>query len=143
MLPLDSYVKEILSRAGFPDAPVAADLEVRKGAVTIDIELNQAQLQEFVEALNHLVARYAEKNKAGAVFFDINGYRAAREELIVRLAKAAADKALRGGARVELPSMNSYERRLVHAHIGDIPGVQSESTGLGRERRVTISPKED
>lgn len=136
---LDSYVREMLGRIGFADADITADSETRKGAIALaELELEARELQEVVEALNHLVARYAERTKVQPVFFDINGYRAAREELIARLTEAAAGKVLKTGSPLELPPMNSYERRLVHARIGDLDGVRSESSGMGRERRVTI-----
>lgn len=141
-LPLDAYVREILVRIGFPEADIAADAETRKGAIALaELQLENRELQEVVEALNHVVARYAEKAELPAIFFDINGYRAERERLILRLAEAAALKALSSGDPVELPSMNSYERRLVHGHIGDKEGVESASTGLGKERRVTVRRK--
>lgn len=136
---LEDYVREVLAHIGFPDAEVTSDVESRKGAVLLaELELENRELQEVVEALNHVVARYAERAKAPPVFFDVNGYRAAREVLILRLAEAAAEKVLRNGEPIELPSMNSYERRIVHGRIGDAEGVESASTGLGRERRVTI-----
>lgn len=139
--PLEDFVRDLIVRIGFSEAEVTADAESRKGAVRLaELELENRELQEVVEALNHVVARYAERAKLPAVFFDINGYRAAREALILRLAEAAADKVIREGVPVELPSMNSYERRIVHGRIGEAPGVESESAGLGRERRVTVRP---
>lgn len=138
-LPLDQYTKELLSRIGFVDAAIEADLEARKGAIIInELTVEQRELQEIVEALNHVIARYAERAKVQSVFFDINGYRAARENLITKIAAAAAEKVRKSGTTLELPSMNSYERRLVHALISDIAGVRSESTGMGKERRVTV-----
>ncbi len=138
---LKEYVSDILSTGGFSSAVVELDIEGRRGAVIIeDLEVEQRELQEVVEALNHVVARYAERTKVQPVFFDINGYRAAREKLIESLAVAAAQKVLASGKSIELPSMNSYERMLIHGQIGKIEGVISESTGLGRERRVIVSP---
>jgi spoIIIJ-associated protein len=137
--PLEQYVREVLTRVGFPDAAVEADPEGRRGSIQLaELELEQRELQEVVEALNHVVARYAERTKTPAVFFDINGYRAAREKLIESLAAAAAERVRTSGKEIELPPMNSYERRLVHARVGDTEGVVSESAGLGKERRVVI-----
>lgn len=138
---LEDYVREVVSRIGFPDAAISSDEENRKGAILLEeLELETRELQEVVEALNHIVSRYAERTKVQPVFFDVNGYRAAREQLILRLAEAAAEKVLSSGMPLELPSMNSYERRIVHGRIGEADGVESESTGLGRERRVTVRP---
>lgn len=143
-LPLDQYVRELLDLIGLAEASLEADLEGRKGSIRVEgLELDQRELQEVVEALNHVVARYADRTKVPSAFFDINGYRAAREELIGKIAVAAAEKVRRTGSRVELPSMNSYERRLVHALIGDVEGVRSESVGMGKERRVTVQATDD
>lgn len=139
--PLEEFVQELLARLGLPEADVAADQDARKGSVTVLLELEGRDLQEVVEALNHLAARYAEKAGMSSIFFDINGYRAEREELIIRLAQAAAEKVRRTGGAVELPSMNSYERRIVHGYVGDAEDVESESIGRGKERRVTIRKK--
>ncbi len=137
--PLESFVRELLVRVGFPDADVSVDADGRRGAILLDgLDLDPRGLQETVDALNHIASRYAERVRETSVFFDINGYRKEREELIGRLAEAAAGKARTSGTPVELPGMNSYERRIVHGLVGEMEGVVSGSAGLGRERRVTI-----
>ena len=41
---------------------------------------------------------------------------------------------------VELEPMSAAERRVVHVALADDPGVESESTGEGRDRRVVVYP---
>jgi predicted RNA-binding protein Jag len=36
--------------------------------------------------------------------------------------------------------MSSRERRIVHLAVKDIPGVRTESIGMGEERQVVIHP---
>jgi spoIIIJ-associated protein len=38
--------------------------------------------------------------------------------------------------------MSSRERRIVHLALKDIPGVRTESVGMGEERQVVIHPAE-
>jgi spoIIIJ-associated protein len=40
-----------------------------------------------------------------------------------------------------LPPMSAYERRVAHLALKEIEGIDSESEGLGPERRVVIRPK--
>ena len=42
--------------------------------------------------------------------------------------------------KVPLNPMSSRERRIVHLAVKDIPGVRTQSVGLGEERQVVIHP---
>jgi spoIIIJ-associated protein len=82
------------------------------------------------------------KHDAPRIFFDINNYRKDREKLITELARGAARKVAATKEHLELPSMNSYERRIVHVELAAHPDVRTESQGLGKERKVIIKPVE-
>jgi len=58
-----------------------------------------------------------------------------------RLAREKAEESLQTGADVELPPMGSYERYIVHTEIQEIAGVETESVGEGKDRRVKIISK--
>lgn len=73
-----------------------------------------------------------------AVVVDVAGYKAQRSErLSDHVRKLAADVAEHGGEKT-LEPMSSYERRVVHKTVSEIDGVESESVGEGRDRRVVI-----
>jgi spoIIIJ-associated protein len=74
------------------------------------------------------------------VFLDVNNYREERKTLIAELARAAAKKAVATKNDIPLPTMNSYERRLVHTELAIHPEVKTESMGEGKERYVVIRP---
>lgn len=83
--------------------------------------------------------------KAGAFVplrIDINGYKRAREDKIVDIAKNAVDKVRFTLRPVELSPMNASERRLVHTEVSKFSDVASESVGEGYSRRVVVKPKE-
>lgn len=137
--PLQEFAGEALGLLGLVPEAIAVHEDGRRGSITVALELSPREMHEAIEALNHVVARYAERRSVPAVFFDINGYRAEREGLIARLASAAAERVAEAGVPVELPPMNSYERRIVHATVSLTPGIASVSTGLGRERHVVVA----
>lgn len=72
---------------------------------------------------------------------DALGYRAKREETLKRLAQKTADKCLRNNRKVSLEPMNSAERRIIHAALGDNEKVITRSEGHEPNRRVVVLPK--
>ena len=72
------------------------------------------------------------------VVVDVNNYRRERERLIIELAKAAARRAIATKESVNLPAMNAYERRLIHAELSMRPDVATESVGEGKDRFVVV-----
>lgn len=138
----EEFVQEILVRIGFEAPEVKVDEDRRRASILLD-ELPAEELHEVIQALNALAARHAERSKESAPFFDVNGYRAKREDLIAALAAAAAERVIARMESVSLPAMNSYERRLVHEKAASLIGVHSESAGLGKERHVVLFPRQE
>lgn len=134
-------VKQIVELAGFNEPSVDFDVETRK----INIFVNEGEwfkewLPTLVNEVDHLMKLLSKKENCESFFVDINNYRKERERLIVELAKAAARKASLGKEDVKLPSMNAYERRLVHVELAIHPEVKTESVGEGKGRYVVVKP---
>jgi spoIIIJ-associated protein len=87
---------------------------------------------------NAIVWRGAEDRKRLVV--DAAGYRARREETLERDALRAAERAVSGGAPVELEPMTAIERKVVHERLKDYPGVATSSAGAEPHRYVVVSP---
>ena len=117
---------------------VIMDEEHRKISISIDDDAIRGQTANILSALEHLIGLILQKEGLEPCVVDLNYYRRERERLIVELAKAAAHKATVTKAEVQLPPMNSYERRLVHVEIASRPDLKTESTGQGKERKVII-----
>ncbi len=73
---------------------------------------------------------------------DVNGYRAHREESLVKLAHRIAAQVRETGRGVPLEPMPARERRIIHLALKDDPDVVTRSIGEGDRRRVTIVPKQ-
>ncbi|MBI5220473.1 MAG: hypothetical protein HY978_01390 [Candidatus Liptonbacteria bacterium] len=145
MINLEAFVQKLIALMGFEDCKIEVDAEHRHGSIFIYSHENliQENLPDLVESINHLVQMAAKQQNAETIFFDLNNYRRERERLIAELARTAARKVLATQQELTLPSMNSYERRLVHVELATHPGVVTESNGVGRERCVVIKPLTD
>jgi spoIIIJ-associated protein len=121
---------------GTSDAEVIADLDGR------DKEILLERNGEVLKAFEHLAFRalrleptYHEK-----IHLDSGGYRALRFEELRMTARVAAERVQSSHQPFRLNPMSSRERRIVHLALKDMPGVRTESVGMGEERQVVIHP---
>ncbi|HKH37169.1 MAG TPA: RNA-binding cell elongation regulator Jag/EloR [Rubrobacter sp.] len=123
---------EVYDAGGFIAADVAPD----------NTALFIGQKGETIDALQYLVnvAAFREQPFFKRVVLDAEGYRQRRVEAIQGMAHRTARRAVRERRTVEMPPMNSSERRVVHLFLSDNPGVTTESEGSGYNRRVKVSP---
>lgn len=99
---------------------------------------------ETLEALQLLVA-LASAKKSGEfirVSVEVGDYKKNREEWLRGLVEQTKDRVMQEGRAVALPNLKPWERRVVHLMLQDDPDVISESMGEGRERTLTISPRQ-
>ena len=95
---------------------------------------------ETMEALSYLTGLAANRSDDSfeKISVDVADYRQKREKDLVASAKKAAAKVLKTGRPFGFEPMNPYDRRIIHAAIGQIDGVKSESKGEGASRRVMV-----
>ncbi|MDO5327833.1 MAG: RNA-binding cell elongation regulator Jag/EloR [Clostridia bacterium] len=98
---------------------------------------------ETLDALQYLTSLQVNKgqNAYTRVTLDTEGYRAKREEALVRLANRMANRAQKTGRKVSLEPMNPYERRILHSALQDHPAVTTHSEGEEPNRHVVITLK--
>jgi spoIIIJ-associated protein len=123
---------EVYDAGGFIAADVAPD----------NTALFIGQKGETIDALQYLVnlSAFRERPFFKRVVLDAEGYRQRRVEAIQGMAHRTARRAVRERRTVEMPPMNSAERRVVHLFLSENPGVTTESEGSGDNRRVKVSP---
>src|SRR5918995_1164191 len=123
---------EVYDAGGF----IAVDVSPEDTALFI------GQKGETIDALQYLVnvSAFKERDFFKRVVLDAEGYRQRRVEAIQGMAHRTARKALRERRTVEMPPMNSSERRVVHLYLSENPNVTTESEGTGDGRRVMVSP---
>jgi len=118
------------------DAEVLADLDGR------DKELLLERSGEVLKAIEHLAFRALRLEPAWheRIHIDCGGYRALRFEELRMTARLAAERVQTSRQPFRLNPMSSRERRIVHLALKDVPGVRTESVGMGDERQVVIHP---
>ena len=117
---------------------------------------------EGLYALNHLVHRIIEaKNPSafghspeasgeenslpakgevggGSIIIDINGFQKKHVENVRAIAHMMSERARYFKSNIEVDPMSAFERRIVHEFLSDATDLKTESTGMGRDRRVVI-----
>jgi spoIIIJ-associated protein len=143
---IESFTKEAVEGMGF-DARVDvydADEFIAVDVLPGDPGLFIGQKGETIDALQHLlnISAYREREFVKRIVLDSEGYRQRRIEAVQGMAHRMARKAHREGRTIELPPMNSSERRVVHTYLKENPEVNTSSDGTGGNRRVNISPNQ-
>jgi spoIIIJ-associated protein len=136
------FIEELLDIA---DIDGDLNLDVRQGRAYVSVEaegdgLAVLSAPDTVQALQELT-RLAVQNQTGTfsrMILDIGGSRDTRRRQLEQLVDAAVAKLDEGATQASLPSMSSYERKLVHDIVSD-RGLTSESYGEGADRHTVIS----
>ncbi len=98
---------------------------------------------EVLDSMQQLVSSLINTSHTEYVHVSVDGlgYRDRRKESLEGLAQRMADKAVRTHRKVTLDAMNSGDRRVIHAALGNRDDVFTRSEGHEPARRVAIIPK--
>ena len=107
-----------------------------------DVGLIIGRRGQTIDAVQLLCYRAAFRGRQDRkrVTVDAAGYRERRRETVERQADRAADRALKSGNEIELEPMTPNERRVVHQHLKERPGIETFSEGEEPERCVVVAP---
>ena len=133
-------VSRTLRAANDPDAggPVI-DLEGEDSGLLIG---RRGQTLAALQFLVNMIIRN-EFGEGVRVVLDVEHYRQRRESSLRDMAIKVASRVVQTSRGVTLEPMNAADRRIVHTTLTDYAGVSTESSGMGDDRKVTISPTRD
>ena len=96
---------------------------------------------ETLDAIQQLTSYSVNRGqtKRVRIHLDAEGYRAKREESLVRLARKVAGKVVKYRKNVTLEAMNAYERHVIHTALQDYPDVATYSVGTEPNRRTVVA----
>ena len=96
---------------------------------------------ETLDAVQQLTSYAVNRgqSKRVRIHVDAEGYRAKREESLVRLAKKTAAKAVKYRRNVTLEPMNAYERHVIHTALQETPDITTYSIGTEPNRRTVVA----
>jgi spoIIIJ-associated protein len=108
-----------------------------------DLGIMVSRRGEALSAMQYLVRMIVARRlgRPLPVIIDVEGYRRRREQQLRRMARRAAEQAVERGRTVMLEPMPANERRIIHIELRGHEGVTTESVGIGRQRKVTVVPK--
>lgn len=133
------------------DASVVVDEGDEQLTATVegdDVGLLIGRHGQTIEAVQHLAQRVAVAQSGPdgprpRIVVDADGYRARRQEALVRIADDAADTAVRSDRPVAMDAMTASERRIVHEHLRDRADVETHSEGDEPDRHLVVTPSRD
>ncbi|MBO4401546.1 MAG: protein jag [Selenomonadaceae bacterium] len=99
------------------------------------------QTLDALQYLTNLAANRASAPEKIYFVLDAENYRERRAKAILKLAKSAADRAVRTRQDVKLEPMSRSERRLIHTALQDNNKIETHSAGEDPYRYIIISPK--
>jgi spoIIIJ-associated protein len=145
MLIAKQRLEEIVSFFG---ANVAVDVEETEDGLELSIAATRISPRlighrgETLRSLEYILNQMVKHIDAEAprVIVDIAGYKENRKKTLAQLAQDVAGRVKDSGEEEELKPMNPAERRIVHMTLRTIEGVDSESRGEGRGRRIVVKP---
>ena len=144
---LVNYVKEVLNDIT-SNMGIETNLEIRKRDNNLMIKIfsnhnavligkNGYTIQALQNVIRQIVYNAVENNDL-IITLDVENYKEKRISNIERLAKRIAKEVIATKTEAKLDSMNSYERRIVHAILADNPNITTESIGEEPNRCVVI-----
>lgn len=119
------------------ERPAGRTLHIRTPDAARLIGRNGRVLDDLQYLLNRMISH--EEDSPARIIVDVENYRQQQIEQMLEQVRQAARRVRQEGTEVQLPPMNSFERRLVHNLFKDDPEVQSVSPeDSSRLKRITL-----
>lgn len=119
------------------DSNVIIDLSEKNSAFLIG---THGQTLDALQYLTNLAANRASEEKVRFIL-DVENYRERREEILKKMARSAAERAVHTRQEVKMEVMSRHERRIIHTTLQDNRRVETQSVGEEPYRYVVVSPK--
>ena len=138
------FAENVIHMMGLPEAKVVAS----NGGSAVDVEVSGERMGlligkrgDTLDAVQYLTSLYVnrEKNSYIKVNIDTEGYRAKREETLIKLAHSLERRVLRERKPVTLEPMSPNERRIIHSALQDNDQIKTYSVGEEPNRKVVVA----
>lgn len=132
----DIYMRRAQAASADEEPPWVLDVRGRDLGVLIG---RHGETLNALQFITRLVCSRKLQQRANIVI-DVEGYKSRRESTLRRMARQMAERATRQGHTITLDPMPPNERRIIHITLRDDQSVETESIGMGDQRRITIIP---
>jgi spoIIIJ-associated protein len=149
---IEPLLREIVERSPFDlrfsiqkNTALADDPEAPEYVVNFsgqDADLLVEKNATLMNAFEYVVLKAVrlDEDHFRKIAFDCHDYRRMRIEELRLTAQVAAERVIESGSPFALSPMNPRERRIIHLALKNRPEVQTQSEGMGPERKVVILP---
>jgi len=137
--------EQLLEKLSIPaQVEVGLDADIYQATINTEesgllIGYHGNTLNSFQLILQSLV--FKKLAKWERIVVNVGDYRQKREETLKNMAQQYAEQVILTREPITLPYFLAAERRIIHLALQDNPQISSESTGEGKERRITIKLK--
>ncbi|WP_100405881.1 RNA-binding cell elongation regulator Jag/EloR [Bacillus solitudinis] len=100
----------------------------------------RGQTLDALEYLTNLVAN-RKNEKFVRIQLDAENYREKRRQTLVQLAHRVGEKVRVTNQKTRLEPMSGSERKIIHASLQGVSGIQTYSQGQGPNRHIVIAPE--
>lgn len=147
-----ALVSEFIEKLSLPgEVTIEEPALLLQGAFVCQIHVNEGsnlligQRGLNLEALQTLIRLSARRKFEGWADFsiDVNSYWKDKSRALFAEARDAETKAHQEKSAVFLRPMTPFERKCVHMALATSETVQTESTGIGENRKIIVKPKRD
>jgi spoIIIJ-associated protein len=150
LLKIQEIVDEFLKR-GFGETYKAEYTLISESEIKIDItglgvSYLIGQHGRTLLSLQHIIRQIyinttQDYDESVKLIIDVDQYKQKRIEKIKEIAQKAVDKCHLSGVEVSLPSMNPFERHVVHTYVQEnYTDISSSSSGEEPNRRIVLKP---
>jgi len=119
-----------------PEEPSIIDVQGTDAGLLIGRRGETLQALQFV--VNMIVSR--ELDRRTTVLVDVEQYRMRRQQNLESMAERMAERVVSSGRPMSLEPMSAADRRIIHMALSSNGNVSTESSGEGRDRKITITP---
>lgn len=154
---IQNLIKELLEKTDIKLNDIIIDeniLNNNSNMIWFSLNLEEPHLfvsrdGEALHAFNYLVKKIVEKKlgfddfninkeQKNSFLIDINDFHKKRVENLKNIVHMMAERARYFKSNIEIDPMNAFDRRMVHEFLSSAQDLQTESRGIGKDRRVVI-----
>lgn len=139
-------IEEFFNKMSWEEMP--ANIKIQDNTVCFEIKTETPEILigkkgQILSDIQFLLAKMLSKKSEDRIFVDcdINDYKKKKTDYLIEVAKDTADEVILSRKEKSLEPMTPFERRIIHMAVSERTDVESESQGLGEDRRVIIKPK--
>ena len=144
---IDTLIKDLINKTSFHVEDVVVSYDEDTDTTWYSIKTSESRFfigrdGETLSALNHLVKRLVEKKSEQEIvpqyIIDVDNFQKRKIDNLKTIAHMLAERARYFKSTIEFDPMSAYERKIVHSFLQSKTDLKTESTGEGKDRRVTV-----